>query len=254
MNILMVGAGSMSESLVKGWIDSGIAPESITMTNRADRKRLSELANEHGVQIIEEENIESFDIVVLAMQPDGVLEYVESHEWTNQLLVSVAAHITPDEIEQISGCGAVCAMPNTPVAFRTGMTGLWFGHQVVMEHKQLAKELFLRVGEVVETDETTMPFLMAAAGCSPAFFYEIVGAMTPVLTEAGFETQQARRIIAQAMKGSAELLLQDDRPTEALIDDVAAEGGPTDRGVQVLRTHELKKIMRAALSESAREA
>ena len=85
MNILMVGAGSMSESLVKGWIDSGIAPESITMTNRADRKRLSELANEHGVQIIEEENIESFDIVVLAMQPDGVLEYVERHEWTNQI-------------------------------------------------------------------------------------------------------------------------------------------------------------------------
>ncbi|WP_214848284.1 pyrroline-5-carboxylate reductase dimerization domain-containing protein [Exiguobacterium sp. s193] len=254
MTILMVGAGSMSESLVKGWIASGIIPQTITMTNRADRGRLSELAERYGVQIIEDENVESFDIVILAMQPDGVLPYVKSQTWTKQIIISVAAHITPDEIENLSGCGAICAMPNTPVAFRTGMTGLWFGQHVSTGQKEEAKALFQRVGEVAETDEATMPFLMAAAGCSPAFFYEIVGAMTPVLAEAGFEAQQARRIIAQAMKGSAELLLQDDRPTEALIDDVAAEGGPTARGVQVLRTHELDKIMRAALSESAREA
>lgn len=61
--LLMVGAGSMSEALVRGWIDSGIEP----------------------------------------------------------------AHIEPSQLEEASGLPAVCAMPNTPIAYRSGMTGLWFG-------------------------------------------------------------------------------------------------------------------------------
>ena len=253
MKILMVGAGSMSESLVKGWIDSGISPQSITMTNRADRSRLVTLADQYGVQTTTDEQIEQFDIVVLAMQPEGVLDYVSQKTWTNQLVISVAAHITPTEIETATSCGAVSAMPNTPVAFRTGMTGLWFGERLSESNRKQSIELFERVGETVETDGATMPYLMAAAGCSPAFFYEIVGAMTPVLTGAGFDEQAARRIIAQAMKGSAEVLLHEDRPTAALIDDVAAPGGPTDRGVHVLREHHLSQAMYAALMESARE-
>lgn len=253
MNILMVGAGSMSESLVKGWIASGISPQMITMTNRTDRVRLDVLATQYGVRTTAEEQVDQFDVVVLAMQPDGVLDYVKQHTWTNQLVVSVAAHITPAEIETHVTCGAVCAMPNTPVAFRTGMTGLWFGDHISDIKKRQATALFERVGETVETDASTMPYLMAAAGCSPAFFYEIVGAMTPVLTKAGFNESVARRIIAQAMKGSAELLLHEERPTAELIQDVAAPGGPTDRGVHVLREHQLSEAMHAALMESARE-
>ena len=253
MNILMVGAGSMSESLVKGWLDSGISPQTITMTNRADRSRLFALAEQYGVRTTTKEQVNQFDVVVLAMQPDGVLDYIKRQTFTDQLVVSVAAHITPAEIEAHISCGAVCAMPNTPVAFRTGMTGLWFGDLVSDEKRQQATALFERVGETVETDAVTMPYLMAAAGCSPAFFYEIVGAMTPVLTKAGFDASSARRIIAQAMKGSAELLLHEERPTEELIKDVAAPGGPTDRGVGVLREHDLAQAMYEALMESARE-
>lgn len=253
MKILMVGAGSMSESLVKGWLDSGISPQTITMTNRTDRTRLFALAEQYGVRTTAEEQVEQFDVVVLAMQPDGVLDYIQQQTWTDQLVVSVAAHITPADIEAHVSCGAVCAMPNTPVAFRTGMTGLWFGDLISEQKRQQATALFKRVGQTVETNATTMPYLMAAAGCSPAFFYEIVGAMTPVLTKAGFNESAARRIIAQAMKGSAELLLHEERPTAELIQDVAAPGGPTDRGVHVLREHQLSEAMHAALMESARE-
>ncbi|MFN3366810.1 MAG: NAD(P)-binding domain-containing protein, partial [Exiguobacterium mexicanum] len=57
MNILMVGAGSMSESLVRGWLASGLSPEQITMTNRSDRTRLTELHTELGVQIVDEEDV-----------------------------------------------------------------------------------------------------------------------------------------------------------------------------------------------------
>ncbi|MFO7176825.1 NAD(P)-binding domain-containing protein, partial [Enterococcus faecium] len=74
--LLMVGAGSMSEALVRGWIDSGIEPTHITMTNRSDRERLLFLQDELGVQIVEDENVNDYDIVVLAMQPDGVMPYV----------------------------------------------------------------------------------------------------------------------------------------------------------------------------------
>ncbi|MCT4783723.1 MULTISPECIES: pyrroline-5-carboxylate reductase family protein [Exiguobacterium] len=253
MKLLMIGAGSMSEALVRGWIDSGLSPETITMTNRSDRARLDQLHNELGVQVVEDEDVNAYDIVVLAMQPDGVLPYVRSKTWHAPLLISVAAHIEPAELEAASGLPAVCAMPNTPVAFRDGMTGLWFGPETDEVVRATATALFERVGRTAVTDAKTMSAFMAAAGCSPAFFYEIVGSMTPVLTDAGFDETTARQIVAQAMKGSAELLLNETRPTDALISDVAAPGGPTDRGVGVLRDRNLSDVMSAALRESAKE-
>lgn len=251
--LLMVGAGSMSEALVRGWIDSGIAPTDITMTNRSDRERLQVLQDELGVQIVENENVNDYEIVVLAMQPDGVIPYVESNTWETPLLVSVAAHIEPNQLEEASGIPAVCAMPNTPVAYRNGMTGLWFGPETDETDRSNATALFERVGRTAVTDAKTMSAFMAAAGCSPAFFYEIVGAMTPVLTDAGFDQETARQIVAQAMKGSAELLSHETRETNELIADVAAPGGPTDRGVGVLRQRNLADVMSSALRESAKE-
>lgn len=253
MKLLVVGAGAMSESLVKGWVASGFAQEDITMTNRSGGTRLTEVAMRHGVQTIEQEDVTLYDLVILGMQPDGVLDYVANQQWTNQTIVSIAAHITPDEIEQVTGRPTVAAMPNTPVAHRLGMTGLWFGSHVGEEERSIVEALFERVGEIAEANESTMPAFMAAAGCSPAFFYEIVAGMVPVLVDAGFEAGNARRIVAQAMKGSAEILMQSDESTNRLIADVAAPGGPTDRGVQVLREHHLFDTMQAALRESARE-
>lgn len=252
-NLLMVGAGSMSEALVRGWIDSGIAPTDITMTNRSDRERLYALKDELGVHIVEEENVNDYEIVVLAMQPDGVIPYVEANTWETPLLISVAAHIEPHQLEAASGLPAVCAMPNTPVAYRSGMTGLWFGPETDETDRAKATALFERVGRTAVTDAKSMSAFMAAAGCSPAFFYEIVGAMTPVLTEAGFDQDTARQIVAQAMKGSAELLSHETRGTDELIADVAAPGGPTDRGVGVLRKRDLADVMASALRESAKE-
>lgn len=253
MKLLIVGAGAMSEALVQGWVASGLARKDITMTNRSGGARLTEVAARHGVQTVEQEDVSLYDVVMLGMQPDGVLDYVANQQWTNQTIVSIAAHITPYEIEQLAKRPTVAAMPNTPVAHRLGMTGLWFGSRVNEEIRSVVEALFGRVGEIAEANESTMPAFMAAAGCSPAFFYEIVAGMVPVLTDAGFKEENARRIVAQAMKGSAEILMRSDASTDRLIADVAAPGGPTDRGVQVLREHHLFDTIQAALRESARE-
>lgn len=77
--------------------------------------------------------------------------------------------------------------------------------------------------------------------------------MTPVLTDVGYDELTARQIVAQAMKGSAELLSHETRETNELIGDVAAPGGPTDRGVGVLRERNLADVMASALRESAKE-
>jgi len=253
MKLLVVGAGAMSEALVQGWVASGFAREDITMTNRSGGIRLTEVAARHGVQTVEQEDVSLYDLVMLGMQPDGVLDYIANQEWTNQTIVSIAAHITPHEIERLAKRPTVAAMPNTPVAHCLGMTGLWFGSRVNEEIRSVVEALFGRVGEIAEANESTMPAFMAAAGCSPAFFYEIVAGMVPVLTDTGFEEENARRIVAQAMKGSAEILMRSDASTDRLIANVAAPGGPTDRGVQVLRERQLFDTMQAALRESARE-
>jgi len=148
MKLLVVGAGAMSEALVQGWVASGFKREDITMTNRSGGARLTEVAARHGIQTVEQEDVSLYDVVMLGMQPDGVLAYVANQQWTHQTIVSIAAHITPDEIERLTERPTVAVMPNTPVAHRLGMTGLWFGSRVNEEIRSVVEALFERVGEI----------------------------------------------------------------------------------------------------------
>jgi len=69
--ILFIGAGSMAEALIQGWIKQKVfSPQEIYVTNRSDKERLQFLQETYGIHYIFDHAIyQQADLIILAMKP-----------------------------------------------------------------------------------------------------------------------------------------------------------------------------------------
>lgn len=127
--IVFIGAGSIAEALIHGWVENKvITSESIYISNRSNQQRLQELASKYGVQQLEGyEQLLDADLIILAMKPkdarlamDAIRPYIEP----DVAVLSVLAGISIATIEDHLGARPIArVMPNTSATI--GMSMLW---------------------------------------------------------------------------------------------------------------------------------
>jgi pyrroline-5-carboxylate reductase len=94
------------------------------------------------------------DVVALCVKPaqmESVVRDVASELRDGTLLISVAASVSTQAIEDWTGGGfpVVRAIPNMPCRIGAGMTALAAGSAATLEHMELAHDLFSGLGHVV---------------------------------------------------------------------------------------------------------
>ena len=101
-------------------------------------------------------------------------------------------------------------------------------------------------GEVEKVGEHLFDVVTAVSGSSPAYVFMFIEAMADAAVKGGMSRKQAYRFAAQAVLGSAKLLLETGRHPGELKDRVCSPGGTTIEAVEVLE----KRGMRAAVMEA----
>jgi len=96
------------------------------------------------------------------------------------------------------------------------------------------KELFGRVGSVVEVPERLMGVAGAVSGVGPAYWALLAEAWVDAAVRRGMPAALASRLLTETMAGSAELLRARDGDTLAMRREVASPGGTTARGLAAL--------------------
>jgi pyrroline-5-carboxylate reductase len=105
MKIGFIGAGNMTQALVKGIVESKeIKPEHIIISNRTEGKLLK-MAEQFQVQTRShnQEVINECDVVILAMKPQdfsAALEGLTGQFSEHQIVISLAAGISFDSLEK----------------------------------------------------------------------------------------------------------------------------------------------------------
>lgn len=250
MKIGFIGAGNMAKAIIGGMIAKGVCNAQEIMASRRNEGALEQLKQEYGI-LITTNNIkvmEWAEVIFLAVKPQmlgGVIEEIRPFVRENQLFVSIAAGKTVQWLVQEFGSDVkmVRCMPNTPAMVGEGCTGFCNNGLVTEEDRVLVKKIFDSCGKSYQVSEHLMDVVGAVSGSSPAYVFMFIEAMADAAVAGGMPRQQAYEMAAQAVMGSAKLLLETGKHPGELKDMVCSPAGTTICGVRVLE----EKGMRAAV-------
>ncbi|KTF04713.1 MULTISPECIES: pyrroline-5-carboxylate reductase [Trueperella] len=233
-----IGTGNMGGAILRGVLTAGVVEAENVIFTRANAKAGRAQAAETGAcfAATAREVYEGADTVILAVKPHmvpGVL--AELGEPAGKVIVSVAAGLSLDTLAAHAPAGSpiVRVMPNVNSQIGAGMSALCAGEGVSEAQLAQVEKIFAAVGLTARIAEKDFAAFSAIAGCSPAWTYTYIDALARGALAAGMRLDEARRIAAQAVLGSAHLVLDQlgtHTPSE-LRDQVTSPGGTTIAGL-----------------------
>ena len=248
-----IGLGNMASAMIGGMLQQGAArPEDIIGSART-AATCRRVAEQYGITTYSSnaEVAEQADILFLAVKPQffpEVIGEIRENVRSQTLIVSIAAGKTLKEITGLFG-GArkiLRCMPNTPALVLEGCTGVCAGDLVAEEELEEVLELLRSFGVAEAVPERLMDAVVGVSGSSPAYVFLFLEAMADGAVAAGMPRRQAYTFAAQAVLGSAKMLLETGKQPGELKDMVCAPGGTTIQAVKVLE----EKGLRAAVMEA----
>lgn len=248
-----IGCGNMGTAILGGLITSGqVQPEQIWVYTPSPEK-VAALQEKYGVNPAQsaQEVAQIADIVFGAVKPGimlKVLSDVASSFNKETLVVSIAAGVT---LEQLAGAlghdrKIVRAMPNTPALVNAGMTSVTPNALVTSEDIADVLTIFRCFGAAETIAEPMIHPVVGVSGSSPAYVFMFIEAMADAAVLGGMPRAQAYKFAAQAVMGSAKMVLETGMHPGALKDMVCSPGGTTIEAVRVLE----EKGFRSAVIEA----
>ena len=137
-------------------------------------------------------------------------------------------------------------MPNTPAMVGEGMTAACPNAQVTKEDLDCALSILSAFGKVEVVPERLMDVVVSVSGSSPAYVFMFIEAMADAAVADGMPRAQAYQFAAQAVYGSAKMVLETGKHPGELKDMVCSPAGTTIEAVRVLE----EKGFRSAVIEA----
>ncbi|WP_400242212.1 pyrroline-5-carboxylate reductase [Niallia sp. JL1B1071] len=260
--LAIIGAGSMSEALISGIVSSKIIETTdITVTNRGNVERLTELQERYGIHYSFdlEKIVQEADAIILAMKPKDVKEAIA--QWKDYLsektlLISVLAGVSMDSLQRLIGMEVPIAraMPNTSATVGKSATGISFNSFVVDEQKQFVHEMFETVGFVTFVEEEQLDAITGLSGSGPAYIYYLVEAMEKGGLTIGLDRDVANALIVQTLLGAAEMIAKSAKTPLELRKNVTSPGGTTEAGIRILEEFDVQNAFITCIQEATAQS
>ncbi|MDL2248209.1 pyrroline-5-carboxylate reductase [Tyzzerella sp. OttesenSCG-928-J15] len=240
-----IGSGNMAGAIIRGIVKNGINPADI-YTYDLDKEKVAQLAGECGIKAADsnEQIGEECEVIVLAVKPHLIKGVLEGMRHTlnseKQVLVSIAAGTSIEMLENFAGVEkmpVIRVMPNINVTVLQGISSVCANKYVKAEQLEFVKNMFEKVGKVVELEENFFGIFGALAGSSPAFAYLFIESLAMAAHKAGMPKAKAVEIAAQAVLGSSAMVLESGKHPWELIDSVCSPGGTTIEGIFTLENN-----------------
>lgn len=254
MKIGFIGCGNMATAIIKG-ISRNASDKEIYFT---DVKTSKMQAEEYGaVRMNTAHDIaENCDIVVLAVKPNMIESVLtENADIINKhspLLISIAAGKTTDFIASFlnENIRVVRVMPNINAKVGEAVCGICSNANASENDLKLVEDIFNTVGMVLRISEAQFPLFSVLAGCSPAYVYMFIDALARAGVKNGMSKDVSLKIAAQAVLGSAKMIVESDEHPWSLIDQVCSPGGTTIEGLLSLQNDGFESAVHKAIDKA----
>lgn len=260
INIGILGFGKMGEAIAKG-LTRSIHHERFKLAGSTlPDSNASEIASRFSLNCYTDNRqlVDFADLILLCVKPhqaEKVLKEISSQLKRGQILLSICASITTQQLDDWSGNQAIIirAMPNTPCLIGKGMTVLCAGPRVSSQDLSLAQEIFNTLGKSLVIEESLMDGVTGLSGCGPAYVYMIIEALSEAGVKLGLPRQISTLLAAQTLLGASQMVLERGEHPAALKDEVTTPAGCTIDGLMALEEGKLRvTLVKAVLAAAQR--
>lgn len=241
MNIGFIGCGNMGGAMMKGILDSGKcsrAEMTASDSLKAARDRIEETL---GISTNEDnkKTAESVGVLFLAVKPqyyESVIDDIKDAVKDDTIIVTIAPGKTLSWTGEKFGRKKkiIRMMPNTPAMVQEGMIGMCCNDQVSDEEIAFVRDLCSGFAKTEVIPENLMDVVTAVSGSSPAYVFMFIEAMADAAVAGGMPRDKAYTFAAQAVLGSAKMVLETGKHPGELKDMVCSPAGTTIQAVRVL--------------------
>ena len=254
--VAIIGAGNMGGSIARGLAHGTYISTSNIIVSNPSNSKLEKLKEEYPdihITNSNEQAVEHANIIILAVKPWKVEEVLTSlHLSQNQVLVSVAAGISCEELSQYTApsTSIIRAIPNTAISELASLT-LITSINASHEELSLIIDIFNEMGIAMPIEENCFPAATALTSCGIAYVFKYVQAAMQAGTELGIKPKESMKMLAQTLEGAAQILLNHAETHPAIeIDKVTTPGGITIKGVNSLEHSGFTSAIIKAIKES----
>ena len=241
MKLGFIGAGNMASAIIGGIIKKGIyKPEEIICSTPVEAERTKAEEN-FGICTTADncELVQKSEIVFFAVKPQvipAVAEEIKDVISEDKLVITIVAGKNLKWYEDAFGkkLKIVRTMPNTPALVGEGMTGVSPSPLVTADELEKALEILSSFGKAEVVPEKLMDAVVSVSGSSPAYVFMMIEAMADGAVRLGMPRAQAYKFAAQAVYGSAKMVLETGKHPGELKDMVCSPAGTTIEAVRVL--------------------
>lgn len=241
MKLGFVGTGNMATAMMGGILANGLAKADEIIgadLSEAGRKKVQET---YGICVTADnkEAARQAKILILSVKPQfysDVIADIKDEITDNHLIITIAPGKTLTWVEEQFGkpVKIIRTMPNTPAMVGEGMTAVCKNEYVTEKEMEEALQILGSFGKAEVIPEQLMDAVVSVSGSSPAYVFILIEAMADAAVSGGMPRSQAYKFAAQAVMGSAKMVLETGRHPAELKDMVCSPAGTTIEAVRVL--------------------
>jgi len=258
-SISFIGAGNMGEAMIRGLLQSGVAPGRVTAYD-VDAKRLRRVREAHRIRTAKNllETL-SADAVVIAVKPQAIEEVLAglSQSQRHPLLISIVAGVPVSRFIRRLGdkTRVVRVMPNTPALIGQGVSGFFAGPACNKKDLDLARSVAEALGPAHQVkDEGLMDAVTGLSGSGPAYVFVMIEALADGGVKMGLSREAALSLAANTVAGAARLVMETGEHPSSLKDKVSSPGGTTIAGLAALEEAGFRSAVIKAVEAAARRS
>lgn len=241
MKIGFIGLGNMASAMIGGILKKKLySAENLIGSDKMEASFLA-AREKFGIDVTGDnlKVAEASDILILSIKPQffpEVIEQIKDAVRRETLVISIAPGKTMEWIKDQFGrdLKLVRCMPNTPALVGEGCSGFCCNELVLEKEQEQAQRILESFGKAYPVPESLMDTVVGISGSSPAYVFLFIEAMADEAVAKGMPRALAYEFAAQAVLGSAKMVLETKKHPGELKDMVCSPGGTTIQAVKVL--------------------
>ena len=253
MKLGFIGTGNMASAIMGGIIKNNVIPAEEIIGADLFAPGRERVQKAYGINVTADnkEVAEKAETIILSVKPqfyESVIADIKDVVKENQIIITIAPGKTLAWLAEKFGKDVkiVRTMPNTPAMVGEGMTAVCPNEHMTEDEIAYVKSLLESFSRAEIVPERLMDVVTAVSGSSPAYVFMLIEAMADAAVSGGMPRKQAYEFAAQAVLGSAKMVLETGRHPGELKDMVCSPAGTTIQAVRVLE----EKGMRSSVIEA----